>query len=105
MKSRRAIAWAVVIVVLCGVPLLAAMVKPRDSKEPMSTAPTRLMPRSSPVGAGDEPLLMAGLPGNMAIVCVGPPLSASVPRPAAAAERLSALFDELAVNAAPHTLG
>src|SRR5262245_19729590 len=55
-------------------PELMATVNPLASKAPMSTAPTRPTPRWSLLSAPVEvPASMAGLPGNRAIVLVGPP--------------------------------
>ena len=60
-------------------PEVTAMVNPLDSKAPMSTVPSTMRgsPRWSVVTpAGMSALLpasMAGLPGNRAIVWVGPP--------------------------------
>ena len=55
-------------------PEVAEIVNPPDSKAPMSTAPTRGMPRSSTVGAPVlVPASMAGLPGRRAKVSAVPP--------------------------------
>src|SRR5262245_17579528 len=67
-------AKAVVAPVDWPLPEVRARVKPRDSKAPMSTAPTRPRPRWSvllaPVAV---PAPRAGLPGSRACVWVGPP--------------------------------
>src|SRR5262245_38943219 len=58
----------------CPLPDVTAMVNPWLSKAPMSAAPTRPKPRWSVAGAPVlVPVSMAGLPGNRAIVWVGPP--------------------------------
>jgi hypothetical protein len=44
-EADSCVAKRELMVALCGVPAVAAMLKPRDSKEPMSTAPTRPVPR------------------------------------------------------------
>src|SRR5262245_39403742 len=73
--TASALANAAPTLALCGVlPATVVRLKPWLSKAPISTAPTRPLPRWSVAGAPVEtPALMAGLPGNRAMVFVGPP--------------------------------
>src|ERR1041385_8749868 len=48
MDATRGDANAVVMVVLCGVPLRAESVKPRDSNAPMSTVVLTILPKPVP---------------------------------------------------------
>ncbi len=72
--TLKAVPKAEPAAVLWLLPPLTAKVKPRDSNAPMSTLPTRAMPRWSLVGAPVAvPAFIAGLPGKSACVCVSPP--------------------------------
>src|ERR1700722_10534767 len=80
MVSVPAVAFALVIAWRSEPRPLSAVVVTLNwySKAPMSVLPKRGRPRWSLAGAlAKLPALMAGLPGNRAIVWVGPPLLAS----------------------------
>src|SRR5208337_1462030 len=79
--TTRGLAKGSVMLADCPLPEVTAMVNPLDSKAPMSTVPPTILgkpgPRWSVVRPAGmrllSPALMAGLPGNRAMVCVGPP--------------------------------